>query len=64
MGAKSGTLLGMVSAHSPIQIVMIHSRYCILGNVQDTCLMDPEYVPPQKEEEEGLDLGEGGDAEA
>ena len=44
-GEQSGTLFGLIARDKehPIQVNMVDSRYCILGNVQDTCASHPLY---------------------
>ena len=53
--AMSGTLFGYVARDKdhPIRVDMVESRYCILGNIKDTCLPDPKY----KADDDDFDAG-------
>ena len=42
----SGTLFASVASSNRIQVIMIDSRYCILGNVKDTCMLDTDFKEP------------------
>ena len=44
-GKQSGTLFGLVARaqDNPIRVNMVDSRYCVIGNVQDTCASHPLY---------------------
>ena len=67
-GEQSGTLFGLIARDKehPIQVNMVDSRYCILGNIKDTCLPDPSYKSPDEDydpgkNDQGEDTGKEGE---
>lgn len=55
LGEMSGTLFGLVARdqNNPIRVDMVNSRYCVLGNIKDTCLPDPSYKRPDEDYDPG-----------
>ena len=53
-GSTSGTLFGLIfrNEKEPIRVEMVDSRYCVLGNVKDTCTPHPLYRTQQDDQNE------------
>lgn len=64
LGELSGTIFGQIAREkgNPIRVDMVDSRYCVMGNVKDTCVPDPSYVAPGEDYNPGdNDVNAGGD---